>query len=54
MPVVDQCHNADVPFYHKQGSAFRSGQRRTLDGRLHDDIPPFHSPAALIPGANYQ
>ena len=28
-----------VEFYHKQGSAFRPGQDRILDGRTHDDYP---------------
>ena len=42
--IRDQCKNADVPFYHKQGSAFRSGQYRALDGQLHDDMPGSHLP----------
>ena len=28
-----------VEFYHKQGSSFRAGQDRVLDGRTHDDYP---------------
>ena len=51
--IRDQCQKADVPFYHKQGSAFRSGQHRTLDGRLHDDMPGSHLPT-LMTGADTQ
>ena len=51
--IRDQCQNADVPFYHKQGSAFRSGQHRTLDGQLHDDMPGSHLPT-LMTGVHTQ
>ena len=38
--IRDACEAAEgVEFYHKQGSAFRPGQDRILDGRTHDDYP---------------
>ncbi len=38
--IRDACGAVEgVEFYHKQGSAFRPGQDRILDGRTHDDYP---------------
>ena len=38
--IRDACAVVEgVEFYHKQGSSFRPGQDRTLDGRTHDDYP---------------
>ena len=38
--IRDACAAVEgVEFYHKQGSAFRAGQDRVLDGRTHDDYP---------------
>lgn len=41
--IRDACKMHDVPFLFKQGSAFKSGQDRMLDGRTHDDTP-FYKP----------
>lgn len=38
----DQCVDAGVPFFYKQGSAFAPGQDRVLDGRTWDEIPQVH------------
>ena len=35
----DQCQRAGVPFMFKQGSAYRPGQDRELDGRTWDEMP---------------
>jgi len=35
----DQCVGAGVAFFYKQGSAFRPGQNRELDGRLWEEYP---------------
>ena len=35
----NQCLAAGVPFFYKQGNAFRSGQDRVLDGRAWDEYP---------------
>ena len=35
----DQCQQAGVAFFYKQGSAFKSGQDRMLDGRTWDEMP---------------
>ncbi len=35
----DQCQAAGVPYFHKQGSAFRSGQDTLLDGREWHEFP---------------
>lgn len=37
--IRDQCVEAGVPFFYKQGSAFRPGQDRELDGRTWDEYP---------------
>lgn len=37
--IRDLCVAADVPFMYKQGSAFKSGQDRLLDGRTWDETP---------------
>ena len=38
--IRDACEAVEgVEFYHKQGSSFRAGQDRVLDGRTHDDYP---------------
>lgn len=37
--IRDQCVAAGVAYFHKQGSAFRSGQDRVLDGRTWDEFP---------------
>ena len=35
----DECADAGIPFFYKQGSAFRPGQDRDLDGRTWDRVP---------------
>ena len=37
--IRDQCVEAGVPFFYKQGSALRPGQDRVLDGRTWDEFP---------------
>lgn len=37
--VRDLCVDADVPFMFKQGSSFKPGQDRLLDGRTWDETP---------------
>ncbi|MCY3784628.1 MAG: phage Gp37/Gp68 family protein [Chloroflexi bacterium] len=37
--VRDQCIEAGVAFFYKQGSAFYSGRDRELDGRTWDEYP---------------
>lgn len=37
--IRDECQEYDVPFLFKQGSAFKSGQDRMLDGRTWDETP---------------
>lgn len=37
--IRDQCVAAGVPYFHKQGNAFRPGQDRLLDGRMWDQHP---------------
>lgn len=37
--IRDQCVYAEVAFFHKQGSGFKSGQHRELDGRTWDQFP---------------
>lgn len=37
--IRDQCVAAEVPFFYKQGAAFKSGQLRELDGRLWEEYP---------------
>jgi protein gp37 len=44
--IRDQCIMAGVPYLHKQGNAFRSGQDRELDGRTWDEYPNFGPQAA--------
>ena len=35
----DQCHKTGTAFFFKQGSAYKSGQDRYLDGRTWDEYP---------------
>lgn len=35
----DQCINAGVPFFYKQGNAYRSDSDKVLDSRTHDEYP---------------
>ena len=35
----DECLAAGVPFFFKQGPAFKPGQNRVLDGRTWDEMP---------------
>lgn len=44
--IRDSCALHNVTFMHKQGSAFKPGQDRELDGRTHDDTPDFAAAAA--------
>lgn len=37
----DLCIEHDVAFMYKQGSAFKSGQNRLLDGKTWDGVPAF-------------
>ena len=37
--IRDVCKDAHVPFFYKQGSAFKSGQDRMLDGRTWNEMP---------------
>lgn len=37
----NQCRQAEVPYYHKQGSAHHPGRRREIDGVIHDALPEF-------------
>ena len=37
--IRDQCVNAGVPYFHKQGNANGPGQDRVLDGRTWDEEP---------------
>ena len=37
--IRDQCQAAGVPFFLKQGGAFRPGQDRELDGRTWEEFP---------------
>jgi protein gp37 len=42
--IRDMCQQANVPFMFKQGSHFKSGQERILDGRTWDETPVFVEP----------
>ena len=35
----DQCRDAGVAFFYKQGNALRPGQDDELDGRIHQEMP---------------
>ena len=37
--IRDQCIQADVAYFHKQGNAFQSGKDRLLGGRTWDEYP---------------
>ena len=39
LDIRDQCVAAGVPYFHKQGNAFRPGQDRLLEGRIWDQHP---------------
>lgn len=43
--IRDQCSDAGVAFFHKQGGGSRSGQNRELDGRLWEQFPDIDHPA---------
>jgi protein gp37 len=42
--IRDACQDANVPFLYKQGSHFKSGQNRVLDGRTWDETPFTETP----------
>jgi protein gp37 len=42
--IRDACQDANVPFLYKQGSHFKSGQNRVLDGRTWDETPFAETP----------
>ena len=37
--IRDQCSAAGVPYFHKQGNAFRSDEDKVLDGVIHHTMP---------------
>lgn len=41
----DQCLEAGIPYFHKQGNDFKPGQDRVLDGRTWDEMPEVKSHA---------
>ena len=45
--IRDQCMQAGIPFFHKQGNARRPDQDRELDGRVWDQFP--EQPATQAP-----
>lgn len=45
--IKNQCLANNVPFIFKQGSHFKSGQKRILDGRTWDETPFANSPESI-------
>lgn len=48
--IMHTCLEYDTPFFFKQGSAFRPGQDRDLDGQTWEQVPPeFGRQAVPVP-----